>query len=63
MVLWSAHSVYLLKAPASSPGRWWIWSLSRGAIPYLVLHIDFKLGRDYTFGGAYGFGVRVKFHF
>ena len=37
--------------------------LSRGAIPHLVVHIDFEKGRDYTFGGAYGFGVGVKFHF
>ena len=39
----------------------WIWS--RGAIPHLVVHIDFESGREYTFGGAYGFGVGVKFHF
>ena len=30
---------------------------------HLVVHIDFVSGRDYTFGGAYGFGVGMKFHF
>ena len=32
-------------------------------IPHLMVHIDFEKWRDYTFGGAYGFGVGVKFHF
>ena len=51
------------EASGSSPGRWCMWSWSRGVIPHLVVHIDFELGRDYTFGGAYGFGVGVKFDF
>ena len=29
----------------------------------MVVHIDFELGLDYTFGGGYGIGVGVKFHF
>ena len=53
----------MLKAPGSSPGRWCMWSWSRVAIPHLVVHIDFEEGRDYTFGGAYAFGVGVKFDF
>ena len=53
----------MLKAPGSSPDRWCIWSWSRGAIPHLVVHIDFESGRDYTFRVADGFGVGVKFHF
>ena len=38
-------------------------SWSRGAIPHLVVHIDFEKKLDYTFGGGYGFGVGVKFDF
>ena len=53
----------MLKDPGSSPGRWCMWSWNKGAIPHLVVHIDFESGRDYTFGGAYGFGVAVKFDF
>ena len=30
---------------------------------HLVVHIDFEKGKDYTFGGAYGFRVGVKFNF
>ena len=31
-----------VEAPGSSPGRWCIWSWSRGAIPHLVVDIDFE---------------------
>ena len=30
---------------------------------HLVVQIDFEYRRDYTFGGAYGLRVGVKFHF
>ena len=53
----------MLKAPGSSPGGRCIWSCNRGTIPHLVVHIDFEYVRDYKFGGAYGFGVGVKFDF
>ena len=53
----------MLKAPASSRGRWCMKNWSRGAIPHLVVHIDFEYGRDYAFGGTYGLGVGVKFDF
>ena len=43
-MLWSAHSVYMLKDPGSSAGRWCMWSWSKGAIPHLVVHIDFNKG-------------------
>ena len=54
---------YMVKAPGSSLGKWCIWSWSRIRIPHLVVHIDFESGGYYTFGGEYGFGVGVKFHF
>ena len=53
----------MMKVPGSSPGRWCMWSWSRGAIKHLVVDIDFEYGPDYTFGGAYGFRVGVKFDF
>ena len=40
-----------------------MWSWSRGAIPHLVVHINFEYRRDYTFRGAHGFGEGVKFDF
>ena len=51
------YSVYMLKAPGSSPGIWCMWSWGRGAIPlywwcililnegeitHLVVHMDLE---------------------